>query len=1117
MARKADPPVQKSRKKRWFFFFATILLLTCLGWFAPSIVALTSLRTTIARSIFADLKGELHVGGASLSWFSPLVLYDVTIRDEQGRTLLFAPRVESAKTLVELLSDTKHIGHFSFHRPEGHVVFAGPQSNLESVFHAWLYPTSTNTDEGLSVEVDFHDARMKLTDADNGREWLLDKVQFYIDVPSRSAQPLTIKLRGNLEGGSPSASAEVEYVYRFEGHGRGKALAKLHDIPLTLASPLVRRFEPKMRVDGQLDGTMAVAWGSDKASDLKVDGRLRANDLDLTAPWLGPDRVRLSQVDLPCKISKTDDLVSIERAELTCDVGKASARGTVDLSRDLMSALSRPGYEVAADVDVAKLGEMLRNVLALQKDVQLTQGRLKLRVRSEKFASGVAWTGTVESSDLQAVANGQQISWQKPLSITVAAHQAPGASPVIDRLQCVTDFLTLNGSGSLDACTIMAQCDLDKLQTELERFVNLGPIKMGGRGTAEVVVKRKQPGTFVVNGKATVDRFRFSDGKRRWDEPSFEARIDGTAKQTPDQLEIADARLRLDMGRDDVELRWLDSVKDWSQGLAGACEVRVRGDLKRWQNRLQPWLPTLTEWRLSGDGDLAAQLRLQNNGPIDVNRLTFKLRNFHCSNAALDINERSMELATAARWNPTSGFAELRNSTITSQTLAVKLSQATMQPAKDGSMTMDAEGTVLGDLDRLSRWLPKFPQRHLAGNLSGRFRLKATSNFDTNVYLIAQSFRLGPQGSPVWQDPQVQLSGRVIYDTRKDTISLQNLSVDSSQLNGRANGSVADLAGKQQVSVEGQLKYDLAQFQKTLQAYMGSSAKVTGSGVAPFSLHGPFAVAKGDPYRALIGDAAFKMASLEAYGCMFGPADVRVKLADGWLRFAPITGTVNKGRFHLEPSFHLTSTSPDLYLARGTRIEKATITPQMCSSALGYAAPALAGVAEAEGQISLVVEQARIPLGDPKKADISANLTIHSARVSPGPVIRELTALVTTQPNRYIVRPAVVPIRVTNGRVYHKDLELAFPNLVVRTHGSVGMDGSLALVAEMPIPPKWVGNNRISKALANQTIRLPIAGTLQRPQLDRRALRDASADFARKMARDLLREGIRNRLKDLIP
>jgi hypothetical protein len=131
---------------------------------------------------------------------------------------------------------------------------------------------------------------------------------------------------------------------------------------------------------------------------------------------------------------------------------------------------------------------------------------------------------------------------------------------------------------------------------------------------------------------------------------------------------------------------------------------------------------------------------------------------------------------------------------------------------------------------------------------------------------------------------------------------------------------------------------------------------------------------------------------------------------------------------------------------------------------------------------------------------------VHSVEIGPGPLIRELSVLMERPSPARLTRESVVPFRMVEGRVYHRDLELVFAEFTVKTHGSVGLDQSLDIMAEMPVPPKWVGANPLGTALKNQTIRLPIGGTLQEPKIDAKALAQVSADFLKGSATNLLRD-----------
>jgi len=102
------------------------------------------------------------------------------------------------------------------------------------------------------------------------------------------------------------------------------------------------------------------------------------------------------------------------------------------------------------------------------------------------------------------------------------------------------------------------------------------------------------------------------------------------------------------------------------------------------------------------------------------------------------------------------------------------------------------------------------------------------------------------------------------------------------------------------------------------------------------------------------------------------------------------------------------------------------------------------------------------------------------------------------------------------GRVYHKDLELVFPDMTIRTHGSVGFDRSLSILAEMPVPPKWIGTNTLGTALEGQKIQLPIGGTLDQPMIDRRELDKLAAQFIQNAAGKVLQQELGKQLDRLL-
>jgi hypothetical protein len=190
----------------------------------------------------------------------------------------------------------------------------------------------------------------------------------------------------------------------------------------------------------------------------------------------------------------------------------------------------------------------------------------------------------------------------------------------------------------------------------------------------------------------------------------------------------------------------------------------------------------------------------------------------------------------------------------------------------------------------------------------------------------------------------------------------------------------------------------------------------------------------------------------------------------------------------------------ELTLPPGPLAENVEVDPAMSRGAMMYVLPALASVTRAQGAFSVQLDACRISLADPAKSDVSGRVIVHSVEVGPGPLMQQLSQLLASRPTMTpIKRESTVTFRMVNGRVYHQGLELEFPELTVRTYGSVGLDQSLALMTEMSVPPKWLAGVPISDALKNQTVRIPIGGTLDRPKIDEREIARVSAEMLRNV------------------
>ena len=255
---------------------------------------------------------------------------------------------------------------------------------------------------------------------------------------------------------------------------------------------------------------------------------------------------------------------------------------------------------------------------------------------------------------------------------------------------------------------------------------------------------------------------------------------------------------------------------------------------------------------------------------------------------------------------------------------------------------------------------------------------------------------------------------------------------------------------------------------------------------------------------------------------LFVGRKLKGELAD--MTVKPIDVTIGEGRLKLSPHVLLDRTPILLVLDKGPAIEKVRFSPEQCKSWLKYVAPIMADATQVEGRFSVDLDGAKVPLPDPKTGDVAGTLKIHSAQVRSGPLVDQFVTLIRQIEGILRKRSAGsaangpstlltmsehdVPFRMVDGRVHHRGLAFSSGDVVIRTSGSVGFDETLSLVAEVPIPDKWVGSDRLLAGLKGHVLRIPIGGTLKRPQIDSRAL----AELARQLAGSAANRWIENEL-----
>ncbi len=1125
----SEPAVGASAWKRRLLV-GVVLLLAAL-WALPVAVAKTPLLGWLVGFANAHLDGSVQVGSASLGWFSPVVLHDVSLTDHDHQPVANITKVETERTLLGFVFDHASLGVIRVDKPNLDIVCTGSTSNVEKVFARYLVrppvpddaPQDAKPSPLPQVHLEVTDGSVTVSDGDTKQSWRIQSLQLSADVFNDRAMQAHLSASVEDDAATGSVKADVSLQGAGGNDMVAELKAKIVTLPLSLANLALRRLRPGTEIQGSVNGDCALT-ASRPAGKLKVAaaGELSGSRCVVTSPSLA-DRLALNQWKLPCKLTYDDQRLHLEQCDWSCDLGSARVHGKLDLSGDLLAALEQAGFDLSLKIDLVRLAEKLPRTLKLHHDLKITSGRIDLACRSVASNNGVVWQGKLGAADLKGMKGTQAIAWNDPIKLDFQARNLGQGMPILDRIHCDSRFLQIDGSTTTERFEVKADADLQQLASSLGQFVDLAGVRLAGKASANLTLRKLDAGRFVVDGGATLQQIQWAWlTPRVWTEESVRVQVAAQGAISEAGVTRLDAaRFDAVLGSDFVKLHMQEPSRDISKGPWGQWVVSVEGDLARWQKRADAWTTALDGWQLGGVARLQTTARSTKAG-VEFPSVTLTGNNLALVGAGVSIHEPTLDCRVSARFDQAKGTLELTKLDARTQTI---LADANLLRVQLSPFSAVGSLSVNGDVARLKQWLndPKAkPGEPITGKLVGVVDLQASeTSYALGFNLAVQQFVYGPAVNPTWREPSIKLVGFGNYDVKGEAFNLGSLKVESQLLTATAKGGVKHLGGVKDIDLVGTLAYDLEKLEPTLRNYLGAGAKISGKDTKAFHVVGPlFPKDKNGAlamhFAELKGEAGMHWTKLVAFGCDVGPAEVKSVMQRGWLQLYPINTTLNGGKLSLQPNLRIEPDPMELILLAGTIVDRARITPAMCSSGLGFAMPALANVADAEGSISVQLDGGRIPLSAPTTGEVKGKFILHTAKIGPGSVVRELSTLLRVPPPTSLVKECQVPFHMVNGRVHHRDLELVFPQFTLKTSGSVGMDGSLALVVEMPVTPALAGTMKLSPALAKQTIKLPIGGTVDRPRIDPAALAQLTSQFARDAASDVLRQQLDGKLKKLL-
>lgn len=1166
------PPAPVKPRRRWanrlLMLFACSLAVVI--WFAPAIVAQTELKQQVPKLLFPLYPGKVELGAASLGWLQPVVVHNLKATDADGQPFLDVKEFSTSEPLWKLALSQANLGRLILLEPQVNVAFRSGGSNAEDILAKMMSgPPSKAPNPDFELEV--HGATIVMDHKEASHSTTIQPLSLVVISQKGAVEELELTIGEVPSKDAASLTPATDWLaFRFGNEPTQEGVAmtpgskhiRLKAVGWTLDKllPAIARIEPTAELAGSIDADARsqvnlVSMPSDwTKAEWSWDGRITLSKFVLAGlSALKQDRVTLDTTSIAGRIAAQQQRLSMDGLQVQTEVGEITATGDVPLAgiaasplNAVTSIMGEQDYTIHGHLDLQKLAALLPNTLRVREGTQITSGRVDVNLKSDLQNNARTWTADASVDKLAATNRGQAINWNEPIKLNLLAHRAQD-SVTIDQMTCQSDFFKLTGKGSLTDAQFSATGDLNRLEENLQQFIDLGVDKIAGKLKLQGEVRRAEGDQVSLTAVVQMDNFQWDLSKDTvWRETQLVLGMHAAASTTGDSTlnRIESGDVKLTSGPDTLVASLQQPVDLTAKAPTYAVKATLGGNLQTWQNRLRPFA-SVAGWQLGGSTKIDTTITATPE-KIELVSLAGDITNLDARGPEWWIKEPQIKLESSGVWDVTKSQWTSPQTTVTGTALAVRIHELLVGLKPNGQLErITGDAAFRGDLDKLSRWknqaLP-VPSYTLMGTLEGRANLVEegnviTADLDTTVtkLVVADLETLANRELhwvALWREPELRILGKGTYDITADQLQLETASMQADGLSLNAHGSLAKLSTAQLVDLKGELGYDWQIVSERMGDSLKKAVQLTGKQTRPIAIKGSLAsLGSANGLTDLAGSAGFGWDSAVIEGLPVGPADISAKLEKGVCQFAPIDTTIAQGKLHFTPQIRLDRNPSILVLPTERVIDGVQVSPELCNSWLKYVAPLLANATQIDGQFTLDTTSGALPLSAPMSGDMAGTMTIHHVKVRPGQsglqvmgVIDQIKSVIARQPlggtpkdRIWVQMPEqAIPIKLAGGRAYHQNVTFQIGDATVQSSGSVGLiDESIDLVLQIPILPDWTKDQKLLAGLQGKSLKVPVRGSLSAMQLDSRVLTELASQIGGTALEGAIGGAIEDKVDDL--
>ena len=1162
-------PRRKRRRWPWILLILLVLL-----YFLPTLILQTPLKQKAIGWATADLKGNIVVDKISTGWFSPTTVSGVTVLDEAGQPLVTVDKVTTTKSLYGFATAGNDYGSIEVDSPKIYLQLRPDGSNLEDAIAEYMKPTDEPATDLPHLLLKINKAEVHIASATDSKKTLISNLNVNSEIAGQTAAVIAEVDCATETTGEPSGTLQLKLALDAGSKqiivDNGTCQLQTQSVPLAAIVPVLQRVIGPCNAVGQIDGSADLQFsGGGKGIVANLD-RLTVTQFAFVAPkYLQTDQITLERIAANGQIQIASSAIQAVNFETKTDFGSVTSNGQIDLAQ-----LATPGasgqaspeeFAAHGEVELAKIARMLPETLGLHKDLTVESGSITFDV-STRAESGVRrLIVDSQAANLTARRGGQLLNWHQPLRVTARVAQSNDGI-MLENVRAESDFVTVVGNANSQVGNFTIEDgDLAALQKNLAQFVDLTGVELSGKFGGEFSWSFKadqQPAAgFNVNDRPVQIGGRFEilnpviqmPDVPRWSPEKLTAVCNAAGKSNSDgTIQINSGGARAVVGAESFTARLAEPVADLAANQNWKFKCEVKG-------RVEGWLSHIRNFVWCGDFDATGRIDSSFDATVNSQQVVLSNLQYQLGKLAFDgYGAQFVEPAVSGdgtlSYDFTSGLINFNVFNVASSSLNARANGVQMTVTDVINVTGNVE--FVADMNRITNWFGISPDQD-STNYFGTIRGNAELASDQNA-ISARVTSVVDDLVAAYREPVANQAGirnasnkvkwsemlrekkvdvNAVFSMAQDfeTLYFSNATINASLVDAEGSGSISDLGGVWQTAIQGRWNPDWEKIDGLLDAYTYKTVKLTGSGQQAFEVEGPlFAEISPEMAEAWIPPGLkirtqFGWNEGRVLDLPLGRSEIKVDVNQSvaFLRSTeiPFVG----GSLSLNPIIDMRGEEPWLLMESGTVVNNINLSSEVCRQLMKYVTPLGADAAEAQGKLTLSVDNLQAPLYDPTTLQTRGTLSLREGSLSAGPLAKQLFASV--QQVKQLLKPGSqaremqnvwielgdqeIPFAVQDGRVHHEGIRLTIDDIVITTQGSVGLDQTVNLVANIPLQNEWIGDNKLLAGLRGQSLQIPIGGTVTQPRLDTQAVRQLSQQLIQQAGRTAVTNAIQEKTGDV--